>query len=63
MGKRPSVLVVEDEVLLSMSMRLCLKEHGYAVLDRIIATLEDLAKVEQPARMAGRRMKLLLVPK
>jgi translation initiation factor IF-3 len=39
------------------------KEHGYAVLDGIIATLEDLSKVEQPARMAGRRMKLLLVPK
>jgi len=39
------------------------KEHGYAMLDRITESLEDLAKVEQPGRMAGRRMKLLLVPR
>ncbi len=39
------------------------KEQGYEMLDRITESLEDLSKVEQPARMAGRRMKLLLVPK
>jgi translation initiation factor IF-3 len=39
------------------------KEHGYEMLDRITESLEDLSKVEQPARMTGRRMKLLLVPK
>jgi translation initiation factor IF-3 len=39
------------------------KEHGYAMLDRITESLQDLSKVEQPGKMAGRRMKLLLVPK
>jgi translation initiation factor IF-3 len=39
------------------------KERGYAVLDRITESLQDLSKVEQPTRMAGRRMKLLVVPK
>jgi translation initiation factor IF-3 len=39
------------------------KEHGYAMLDRITESLADLSKVEQPSRMAGRRMKLLVVPK
>ena len=39
------------------------KEHGYAILDRVIESLQDLSKVEQPGRMTGRRMKLLLVPK
>ena len=38
-------------------------EQGYAMLDQITAALQDLSKVEQPAAMAGRRMKLLLVPK
>jgi translation initiation factor IF-3 len=39
------------------------KEQGYAVLEEIIKTLEDLAKVEQPSRMSGKRMTLLVVPK
>jgi translation initiation factor IF-3 len=39
------------------------KEQGYAMLDRITESLQDLSKVEQPGKMAGRRMKLLLVPK
>jgi translation initiation factor IF-3 len=38
-------------------------EQGYAMLDQITASLQDLSKVEQSATMAGRRMKLLLVPK
>ena len=38
-------------------------EMGYAMVDRIVESLQDLSKVEQPAVMAGRRMKLLLVPK
>lgn len=38
-------------------------DQGYAVLDRITQSLADLSKVEQPPVMAGRRMKLLLVPK
>ena len=39
------------------------KDHGYAILGRITEALEDLAKVERPSRMAGRRMTLMLVPK
>ena len=39
------------------------KEHGYEMLDRIIESLQELSKVEQPAKMTGRRMKLLIVPK
>ncbi|MHC4619423.1 MAG: translation initiation factor IF-3 [Planctomycetota bacterium] len=37
-------------------------DHGYAMLDRITESLQDLSKVEQPGAMAGRRLKLLLVP-
>jgi translation initiation factor IF-3 len=39
------------------------KEHGYALLDQITGTLQDLAKVERPSRMAGRRMTMLVVRK
>jgi len=39
------------------------KDHGYAMLEQITESFQDLAKVEQPSRMTGRRMKLLLVPK
>ena len=38
-------------------------EHGYAMLEQIIESLQDLAKVERSTKMAGRRMTLLLVPK
>ena len=37
------------------------KDHGYSLLRRITEVLEDLAKVERPAMMSGRRMTLLLV--
>ncbi len=39
------------------------RERGYAMLEKITEMMQDLAKVERPARMAGRRMTLLLVPK
>ncbi len=39
------------------------REQGYEIYDNITAMLEDVAKVERPARMAGRRMTLLIVPK
>ncbi len=39
------------------------KEHGFEVLNRLTASMEDLAKVERPSAMTGRRMTLLLVPK
>ena len=39
------------------------QDKGYAILEQIAQSMEDLAKVERPGRMAGRRMTLLLVPK
>jgi len=38
-------------------------DQGYAMMDQITQTLEDIAKVERPSKMTGRRMTLLLVPK
>lgn len=39
------------------------KEIGYKTLEDIAESLEDLAKIERAARMTGRRMTLLVVPK
>lgn len=39
------------------------RDKGYQMLDEIIESLEDLAKVERPSKMSGRRMTLLVVPK
>jgi len=39
------------------------RDRGYAMLEQITESLQDLSKVERPARMAGRRMTLLVVPK
>ena len=39
------------------------RDHGYEILEKIAEELQDLAKIERPARMAHRRMTLLLVPK
>ena len=39
------------------------RDRGYEVLEEITESLQDLAKIERPARMANRRMTLLLVPK
>ena len=39
------------------------KDHGYNLLRRITEALEELAKVERPAMMSGRRMTLLVVPR
>jgi translation initiation factor IF-3 len=39
------------------------RDRGFAVLEEITESLQDLAKIERPARMAHRRMTLLLVPK
>ena len=38
------------------------KEKGYRILEEITETLNDLAKIEQSAKMTGRRMRILLVP-
>jgi translation initiation factor IF-3 len=39
------------------------RDLGYEILNQISESLEDLAKVERPSRLAGRRMTLLLVAK
>ncbi len=39
------------------------KDHGYVMLEQITQSLEDLAKVERPGKMSGRRMTLLVAPK
>ncbi len=39
------------------------RNRGYAVLEQITEELQDLAKIERPARMAHRRMTMLLVPR
>lgn len=39
------------------------RELGHNVLERFAALLEDITKVEQEARMEGRRMTMLLAPK
>ena len=39
------------------------QDRGYEILDNIAKSMEDMAKVERPSRMAHRRMTLLLVPK
>ena len=38
-------------------------DQGYAKLEKITETLQELAKIERPSRISGRRMTLLLVPK
>jgi len=39
------------------------RENGYEILEQITESLQDLAKIERPAQMSGRRMTLLLVPR
>lgn len=38
------------------------KEHGHQLLTRFIKELEDVGRVDQPPRMEGRRMTLILSP-
>ena len=39
------------------------RERGYTMLEQITELLQDLSKIERPARMSGKRMTLLLVPR
>jgi translation initiation factor IF-3 len=39
------------------------RDKGYEILEEITESLQDLAKIERPARMTNRRMTLLLVPR
>ena len=37
---KKSILIVEDEVIIAKSLKVCLKEHGYNVF-KIVSTAED----------------------
>ena len=39
------------------------RDRGYTMLEQITELLQDLSKIERPARMSGKRMTLLLVPR
>jgi translation initiation factor IF-3 len=39
------------------------RDQGYKMLEQITESLQDLGKVEQPSKMAGKRMTLVVVPK
>ncbi len=39
------------------------RELGFEVLEQITQSLIEMAKIERPARMTGRRITLLIVPK
>ena len=39
------------------------RDKGYKILSQIAESMEDMAKIERPSRMAHRRMTLLIVPK
>jgi len=39
------------------------QDRGYGILNRIVESMADVAKVETPSKMARRRMTVLLVPK
>lgn len=39
------------------------REKGFEILDEIVESLQDVAKVEQAPRIAGKRITLLVVPK
>lgn len=38
------------------------KQHGESLLKRFISELEDIARVDQPPRMEGRRMTIIMSP-
>lgn len=39
------------------------RDQGFEILEKITEQLSDLSKIERPARMNGKRMTLLLVPR
>lgn len=39
------------------------KEQGYEMLDEITESLQEIAKIDQPAKMIGKRMRIHLAPK
>ena len=39
------------------------RDQGYEMVEQIIESLIDVSKIERPARISGKRMTLLLVPR
>ncbi|MBN1393281.1 MAG: translation initiation factor IF-3 [Sedimentisphaerales bacterium] len=39
------------------------KDLGYGMAEQIIESLQDSAKIEQPCKMAGKRLTLVVIPK
>lgn len=37
------------------------QDHGYTMMEHIVEVLSDVSKVERPAKMAGRRMTMVMV--
>lgn len=37
-------------------------EQGYQIMDEIVKNLQEIAKIERPAQMLGRRMTMVMVP-
>jgi len=37
-------------------------EQGYQMMDEIVKNLQEVAKIERPAQMLGRRMTMVMVP-
>ena len=59
-------LTHRDKVLINVLFRGREMAHidvGQSIVEAIIAQLEDIAKVEKPPRMEGRRMSAILAPK
>lgn len=38
-------------------------DHGYAMMEQIVQSLDDVAKVERPSKLAGKRMTMVMLPK
>ena len=37
-------------------------DHGYAIMEEILEAFQEHAKIERPAKMAGRRMTMMIIP-
>ncbi len=37
-------------------------DHGYAIMEEILEIFQENAKIERPAKMAGRRMTMVITP-
>ena len=37
-------------------------DHGYQIMEEILEAFQEYAKIERPAKMAGRRMTMVITP-